>query len=101
MWPGIDPEITIRESTLAERTERFPPLLGAAPPRQRIPIPKWVVVTVEYVDRHMHICSTFGLPQGGDTREEAVFWAERFASKNGYRFVRPDGWDDVEGRLAS
>lgn len=41
----------------------------------------------------------FGSVQGGDTREEAVFWAERLASKNGLNFERPEGWGDVEGEL--
>lgn len=42
---------------------------------------------------------TFGLPNGGDTREEALFWAERFASKNGLELVLPEGWEDVEPSL--
>jgi hypothetical protein len=43
--------------------------------------------------------TVFGHIQGGDTREEAVFWAERLASKNGLHFERPGGWEDVEGAL--
>lgn len=43
----------------------------------------------------------FGLPQGGKTREEAVFWAERLASNNGLIFERPEGWSDVVGALPS
>lgn len=43
--------------------------------------------------------AVFGLAQGGATPEEAVFWAERAASKNDLRFVRPPGWGDVVGAL--
>jgi hypothetical protein len=43
--------------------------------------------------------TVFGLIQGGNTREEAVFWAERLASKNGLTFERPKGWEDVVGAL--
>lgn len=43
--------------------------------------------------------TVFGLLQGGDSREEAVFWAERLASKNDLRFERPEGWGDVVGAL--
>jgi hypothetical protein len=43
--------------------------------------------------------AVFGQPQGGETREEAVFWAERLASKNGLRFERPEGWENIVGRL--
>lgn len=41
----------------------------------------------------------FGQIQGGETREEAVFWAERAASKNDFEFLRPYGWDEVVGSL--
>ena len=41
----------------------------------------------------------FGGVDGGDTREEAVFWADRWASKNGGHFIRPDGWAEVVGNL--
>ena len=85
------PEITIRRSTNAERAEKFPPLVRG---RRRIRVQKYVVVGPSD-----YICSVFGLPQGGDTRAEAVFWAERFASKNGYVFLRPEGWEKVEGAL--
>lgn len=43
--------------------------------------------------------TVFGMVQGGDTREEAVFWAERLASKNGLCFERPEGWENVVGAL--
>jgi hypothetical protein len=90
------PLLTIRKSTDAERKEKWSPLLRG---RLRIPIPKYVVVTVEHQGKHMHICSVFGLPYGGNTRAEALFWAERFASKNDYRLIRPDGWGKVEAKL--
>jgi hypothetical protein len=90
------PAITIRESTEAERREEWPPPFGGTKTSK---IPKYVVVAVMHQHKHMHICSVFGLPQGGDTREEAVFWAERFCSKNGYSFARPEGWGDVVGAL--
>jgi len=86
------PEITVRLATDAERADKFPPLVRG---RRRIRVPKYVVV----VSRD-YICSVFGLPQGGDTRSEAVFWAERFASNNDYSFVRPSGWENVQGRLS-
>jgi hypothetical protein len=90
------PQLTIRKATAEERDEKFPPLLRG---RRRIRIPKYVVVTTEHADKHMHICSVFGLPYGGDTRAEALFWAERFASKNDYQMIRPKGWGKVEAKL--
>lgn len=41
----------------------------------------------------------FGLEQGGRTREEALYWARRFASKQGYSLVLPKGWENVEPAL--
>lgn len=96
IYPDPMPQLTIRKSTDAERKEKFPPLFRG---RRRIRVPKYVVVAVARHDRHMHICSVFGLPQGGDTRAEAVFWAERFASKNDYVYVPPKGWENIEGVL--
>lgn len=93
---GPAPKLTIRKSTDKERAEKWPPLFAD---RRRIRIPKYVVVSVEHQDKHLYICSVFGLPQGGDTRAEAIFWAERFASKNDYRYVAPEGWADIEGVL--
>jgi len=91
IYPPPLPEITVRRSTDAERAEKFPPLVRG---RRHIRVPKYVVV-----GPGNHICSVFGLPQGGDTRSEAVFWAERFASKNDYSFVRPSGWEGVTAAL--
>lgn len=96
IWDDERPELTIRKSTAAERREKCPPIV---PGQRRIRIPKYVVVAVKNYDKHMFICTVFGLPQGGDTRTEAVFWAERFASKNDYRYVAPDGWENVKGEL--
>ena len=43
----------------------------------------------------------FGIEQGGPTREEALFWAERWASKQDFKLVLPDGWENVEPKLPS
>ena len=90
-YPETLPEITVRRPTEAERAAKFPPIVRG---HNRISLQKYVVVGPSD-----SICSVFGLPQGGKTRAEAVFWAERFASKNGYSFVRPSGWDEVVGEL--
>lgn len=37
----------------------------------------------------------FGIEQGGKTKEEALFWAERLASKNGFDLVLPKTFKDV------
>lgn len=85
-------EITVRRSTEQERRDKFPPPLGGS---RRVRVPKYVVVGVE----SGNVITVFGLPQGGDTRAEAVFWAERAESKNDLRFIRPDGWESIEGKL--
>jgi len=51
------------------------------------------------VDEDDQLLGAFGLTEGSETREEAVFWAERWASKNGGHFIRPEGWADVVGNL--
>lgn len=84
--------LTIRRSTDQERTEKFPPLVRG---RKRIKVPKWVVVSLE----HNTIVSVFGLPQGGATKAETVFWAKRAASKNGFEYLPPSGWEKIEGEL--
>lgn len=96
MWVDDRPRLTIRKSTAAERAEKCPPLVAGA---ARIRIPKYVVVAERHLDKHMYICTVFGIPQGGDTRAEALFWGERFASKNDYKFIRPLGWEKVVGAL--
>ena len=96
MYPDPIPQLTIRKSTDKERKQKFPPIVLG---RRRIRAPKYVVVAAHRADEHMAICSVFGLPQGGDTRAEAVFWAERLSSKNGYEYVPPEGWETVEGEL--
>ena len=55
---------------------------------------KYVVVDEE--DRYL---GAFGMVDGGKNRAEAVFWAERWASKNGGHFIRPKGWEKVVGKL--
>lgn len=84
--------LTIRKSTERERKDKFPPIV---PGGKRIKVPKWVVVSLE----HGTIVTVFGLPQGGATKAEAVFWAERAASKNGYEYMPPSGWENIEGEL--
>jgi hypothetical protein len=84
--------LTIRKATADERRSKFPPIVRGGP---RIPVPTYVVVNADTDD----VVTVFGLPQGGETRAEAVFWAERAASKNGYDYVPPVGWEDVRGAL--
>lgn len=84
--------MSIRKSTAVERRDKFPPIVHG---RQRLRVQKYVVVNPATDS----IYTVFGLPQGGDTRAEAVFWAERLASKNDLRFERPIGWENVEGKL--
>jgi len=89
----IHPGLTIRKSTTEERRAGFPQIVAGN--LKRIRVPKYVVVSLA----NDNIVSVFGLPQGGDTRAEAVFWAERCASKNGFDLELPDGWDKIEGKL--
>lgn len=44
----------------------------------------------------MSRCDT---PDYCNSKAEAVFWAERWASKIGGHFIRPDGWEKVVGNL--
>ena len=88
-----EPAVTIRRSTDEERRAKFPPPFGGTKPAK---VPRYVVVN-PITDR---IWTVFGLPQGGSTRAEAVFWAERLASKNGLRYVPPVGWGNVIGTLS-
>lgn len=83
---------TIRLATAAERRDKFPPIVAG---RRRVRVPKYVLVN----PATDNIYTVFGLPQGGDTRAEAVFWAERLASKNDLDYIAPDGWENVAGRL--
>lgn len=87
-----DATVTIRKATADERREKFPPLVAGG---SRCRVPKYVVVNAE----SNRIYTVFGLPQGGDVRAEAVFWAERLASKNDFRYVSPAGWENVPGAL--
>jgi hypothetical protein len=84
--------VTIRKATAVEKRRGFPPI-GANGPRPRVP--KYVVVN-PHTDG---IYTVFGIPQGGDTRAEAVFWAERLASKNDLDYLPPAGWERVVGKL--
>lgn len=84
--------LTIRKATADERRAKFPPIVRDGPD---IPVPKYVVVNAA----SDAICTVFGLPQGGDTRAEAIFWAERAASKNDFDYEPPAGWENVQGAL--
>ena len=84
--------VTIRKATMTERRDKFPPLVVGG---TRCRVPKYVVVN-PITD---HIWTVFGLPQGGDTRAEAVFWAERLASNNGLSYQPPIGWERITGEL--
>lgn len=84
--------VTIRPATADERRDKFPPIVANGP---RIRVPKYVVVNSETGG----ITTVFGMPNGGDTRAEAVFWAERAASKNDLLYEPPAGWENVVGVL--
>jgi len=84
-------EITIRKSTPQEQVERVEPIVVGGP---RPEVPTYVVVSVE-TDR---LCLVFGLPQGGESRGEALYWAERMVSKNGFDLVLPSGWKNVKAK---
>jgi hypothetical protein len=86
-----EPVCTIRRSTSAERRAKFPPIVAGGP---RVRVPKYICVSGSGV-----IYTVFGMPQGGDVRAEAVYWAERLSSKNDLRYVPPPGWANVVGRL--
>lgn len=88
-----EPALTIRLATASEKEQGFPPLVAG---RRRQRVPKYVVV-----GENDRICTVFFMPLGGATRAEAIFWAERTASKNGMDFIRPAGWERVEGALPS
>jgi hypothetical protein len=63
---------------------------------------RYVIADVnEPVGKDMKRFSVFGREEGGRTREEALFWAERLASKNGLGLVLPEGWDHVRPKLPS
>ncbi len=79
--------VTVRAK---RRGEPSVPFWGTGKPQI---IPRWVVVDADDPDRYL---GGFGLIDGGSTRGRALFWALRFASKNGYTFIRPDGWEKVE-----
>jgi hypothetical protein len=61
-------------------------------------VPRWVVVDADDSDRYL---GGFGMVDGGKSKGEAVFWAERFALKNGYTFIRPAGFEKVRAKEPS
>lgn len=75
------PVISIRARADDEDPEKFPPYILYRPDNGNVMLFYGIGV------------------QGGATQEEAVFWAERFASKNDYRYVAPEGWEAVVGAL--
>lgn len=87
---GCYGHVTIRRRRPDEPDVAF--WLGGKP--QRVPV--WVVVDADDPDRYL---GGFGMVDGGRSKAEAVFWAERFASKNGYGFIRPPGFEKVLGKL--
>lgn len=91
-WDPTAPHITVRESTEAEREH------AGYFPYNRAPMTAQRYVVCRYEDP-TKLLGVFGMIDGGETREEAVFWAERMASKNGFHFLRPAGWEDVVGAL--
>lgn len=84
--------VTIRLSTAAERKSVGRHFDGGKNMRAR----KWIVVEVE--DPSV-LAFTFGMPNDGKTKAEAVFWAERFASKSGLGYIPPKGWEKIKGDL--
>lgn len=92
MYPAEIKTVTIRKATADEKKKGWPPLLAG---RRRQRVPKYLLVNPESDG----IYTVFGLPQGGETRAEAVFWAERLESKNDVRYVPPAGWENVVGKL--
>ena len=71
------------------------------------PVPFWATGHLQKIPRYVvvdaddpgHYLGGFGMVDGGPSKKIAVFWAERFASKNGYTFIRPKGWEKIEGEL--
>jgi hypothetical protein len=89
---GERTHLTIRDSTEAEREHIADFWATGNPMRAQ----RYLIVEADNPESWL---GAFGLVDGGDTREEAVFWAERWADKNGGHFLRPDGWEDVVGAL--
>lgn len=87
-------KVTIRESTAEER--KIP--IRSHPKVQHFP--KYILVDPDKNQGKGGYFFVFGIPQGGKSKAEAVFWAERLASKNGFKFVRPEGWERVVGALS-
>lgn len=86
-WYDCAGHVTVRER---RRGEQPVPFWGSGKPQ---PIPRYVVVDADDPDRYL---GGFGLVDGGASKGKALFWALRFASKNGYTFILPAGWESVE-----
>jgi hypothetical protein len=83
--------VTIRETTDEERSTGWHHPFGS----RRSDYGKYLTINADTGDW----VGAFFMPHTADTREEIVYWAERFAGKNGWTFIRPAGWEDVEGAL--
>lgn len=93
-WDPPSRHLTVRAATLEERRRGGVGSFWATGKPMRAP--RYVVVDANDPTQYL---GAFGMVDGGDTRAEAVFWAERWASKNDGHFIRPDGWAKVEGAL--
>ena len=85
-------QVTIRLSTRAERKQlaRF---WATGKPLQA---KRYLVVRLD--DPKIWL-GAFGLPFTADTREEILYWAERWCSKNDGNLVRPKHFYNVEAAL--
>lgn len=83
--------ITVREATAEERKTGFPPIVAGGP---RCKVPRYVVCNAEQPE---DIILVFGMPEGADSKSEAVYWAERTASKSDLRYEAAPGWEDIVG----
>jgi hypothetical protein len=58
-----------------------------------------VLASVRKIGRDTPRLYVFFQEQGGTTKGEALFWAERAASKNGFPLLIPEAFEGVEARL--
>lgn len=80
--------VTIRETTKEERKQSWP-----QGDKGRM-FEKYVLVNTDIPENY---CLSFGiLPVTANTKGEMLYWARRYASKNGATLVLPPGWDKVK-----
>lgn len=84
--------VTIRPATRAERKSYGTFWATGA----NLAAKRWLVV--DAADPSI-LLGAFGMADSADTKEEAVFWAERVASKNGWGYLSPKGWEAIVGDL--